>query len=196
MTRFAEGTTVSTEKSRAEIEKLIVRYGATSTAFMNGPGRALILFECKGRRIMFELPLPGVEEKRFQRDGRGSVRPSHKQYAAWEQACRQRWRALSLVIKAKLEAVESGITTFEDEFLAHIVMPEADPYNVRNGERHSVNVVDPHNVRNKPHDWLVHKCRTILKYSPTLVSVNSFHSSMRAIAPPPSKPSCAGCPDA
>jgi hypothetical protein len=40
------------------------------------------------------------------------------------QACRQRWRALALVIKAKLEAVESGITTFEDEFLAHIVMPD------------------------------------------------------------------------
>jgi hypothetical protein len=29
-----------------------------------------------------------------------------------------------LVIKAKLEAVASGITTFEDEFLAHIVMPD------------------------------------------------------------------------
>ncbi|WP_198651245.1 hypothetical protein [Salinicola sp. CPA57] len=42
---------------------------------------------------------------------------------AWEQACRQRWRALALVIKAKLEAVESGITMFEEEFLAHIVLP-------------------------------------------------------------------------
>jgi hypothetical protein len=31
---------------------------------------------------------------------------------------------LALVIKAKLEAVDSGITTFEDEFLAHIVMPD------------------------------------------------------------------------
>jgi hypothetical protein len=29
-----------------------------------------------------------------------------------------------LVIKAKLEAVEGGITTFEDEFLAHIVLPD------------------------------------------------------------------------
>ena len=30
---------------------------------------------------------------------------------------------LALVIKAKLEAVEAGITTFDEEFLAHIVMP-------------------------------------------------------------------------
>jgi hypothetical protein len=40
-----------------------------------------------------------------------------------EQACRQRWRALSLVIKAKLEAVEAQISTVETEFLAQIVLP-------------------------------------------------------------------------
>ena len=124
MARFAENTSVSVEKSRAEIEGLIVRYGATSTAFMNGPGRAMILFEAKGRRVMFELPLPSIEEKQFQRDGRGSLRSSEKLMDVWEQACRQRWRALALVIKAKLEAVASGITTFEDEFLAHIVLPD------------------------------------------------------------------------
>jgi hypothetical protein len=44
--------------------------------------------------------------------------------AEYEKATRQRWRALALVIKAKLEAVESGITIFEDEFLAHIVLPD------------------------------------------------------------------------
>lgn len=124
MAKFAENTSVSVEKSRAEIETLIVRYGATSTAFMNGPGRAMILFEAKGRRIMFELPLPDRAEKRFQRDGRGSTRSAERVTEAWEQACRQRWRALALVIKAKLEAVESGITSFEDEFLAHVVMPD------------------------------------------------------------------------
>ncbi len=42
----------------------------------------------------------------------------------WEQACRQRWRALALVIKAKLEAVSAGISVFEDEFLANIVLPD------------------------------------------------------------------------
>ena len=121
---FAEGTSVPVEKSRAEIEKLITRYGATSTAFMNGPGRSVIAFECKGRRVAFNLPLPTIEEKRFQKDGRGSVRTQQKRCEAWEQVCRQRWRALALVIKAKLEAVESGITEFEDEFLAHIVTPD------------------------------------------------------------------------
>lgn len=125
MARFAANTEVSVEKSRAEIERMIVRYGASQTAFMNAPGRALIMFEASERRIVFELPLPDISDKQFSRTpgGRQALTPERRM-AAWEQACRQRWRALALVIKAKLEAVESGITTFEDEFLAHIVMPD------------------------------------------------------------------------
>ena len=41
-----------------------------------------------------------------------------------EQACRQRCRALLLIIRAKLEAVESGMTTLESEFLANILLPD------------------------------------------------------------------------
>jgi hypothetical protein len=41
-----------------------------------------------------------------------------------DQAIRQRWRALLLVIKAKLEAVQGGITEFDAEFLPHIVLPD------------------------------------------------------------------------
>ena len=43
---------------------------------------------------------------------------------AYEQAVRQKWRALALVIKAKLEAVESGISVFEQEFLANIILSD------------------------------------------------------------------------
>lgn len=32
-------------------------------------------------------------------------------------------RSLCLCVKAKLEAVESGISSFESEFLAHFVVP-------------------------------------------------------------------------
>lgn len=41
-----------------------------------------------------------------------------------DQEKRRKWRALSLAIKAKLESVRSGIATFEEEFLPHIVMPD------------------------------------------------------------------------
>lgn len=46
-----------------------------------------------------------------------------QQEALWDQACRQRWRALALSIKAKFEAIAAGITEFEEEFLAYVVDP-------------------------------------------------------------------------
>ena len=37
---------------------------------------------------------------------------------------REKWRALFFSIKAKLVSVQSGIESFEDAFLAHVVMPD------------------------------------------------------------------------
>lgn len=120
---FAENTTVTVERSRAELERTLDRYGATSFAYLSEPGRAVVMFEAAARRIRFELPLPRKDEPRFTHHARGARTPAaaHEQ---WEQACRQRWRALNLAVKAKLEAVEAGISQFEDEFLAYIVLPD------------------------------------------------------------------------
>jgi hypothetical protein len=78
----------------------------------------------EARRVQFVLPLPdrGSDEFRYT-PNRGYERSDKDRAAAYEQAVKQKWRALALVVKAKLEAVESGITTFEEEFLAHIVLP-------------------------------------------------------------------------
>lgn len=119
MTRFAADTKVSTENSRAEIERTLRRYGCSHFGYSMAPDGAQIGFRMKELSILFRLPLPDMKD--FARDGRKHQRSPEKQMAAWEQACRQRWRALALAIKAKLESVETGITTFEQEFLAHVV---------------------------------------------------------------------------
>ena len=66
--------------------------------------------------------MPSTDE--FSHTPRNAKRTAAAQQAPWEQACRQGWRALLLIIKAKLEAVESGITTLESEFLANVVLPD------------------------------------------------------------------------
>jgi hypothetical protein len=122
--RYAVNTDVSCDRSRAEIEGIIRRYGASQFMYGWADDRAVIGFACKSRHVRFELPLPKRDDPDFAKTPAGRRHRSPvAQEAAWEQACRQRWRALALVIKAKLEAVETGITTFDDEFLAHIVLP-------------------------------------------------------------------------
>lgn len=124
MSKFASSTTVSSEKSRMEIERILARYGASSFMYGTTMDRAIIAFEAAGRRIKFDLPLPDRNAPEFKRTpAKRQIRSPEQQAQAYEQAIRQRWRALALVIKAKLEAVEAGITEFEEEFLAHIVLP-------------------------------------------------------------------------
>lgn len=123
MTRYAKDTGVSVANSKAEIERILERYGADQ--FMSGwtSEKAMIGFTMEGRQVRFVLPMPDKEDNRFTHHSRGRRTPDAA-LKEWEQACRQRWRALALVIKAKLEAVESGISVFEDEFLANIIMPD------------------------------------------------------------------------
>jgi hypothetical protein len=101
--RYARRTKVPVPRSRQELETLVLRYKADQfgSAFDREGGRAMVQFRIDQWLVRFILPLPSNSE----------------------QDQRQRWRALTLVVKAKLEAVESGITTFEEEFLPHIVMP-------------------------------------------------------------------------
>lgn len=122
--RYANNTDVPSDKSRAEIEQTLRRYGADGFMYGWEAGHAVVAFQMHGRRVRFDLPMPDPNDRQFTlTPAKKQRRSPAQQEAAYEQAVRQRWRALALVIKAKLEAVESGITEFEDEFLAHIALP-------------------------------------------------------------------------
>lgn len=112
---YAAETKVPVIQSRAEIERLLSRHKCSQ--FLCGTdydtGVARVQFKAYGRFVRFVINLP--DRKKFSSGSRGA--------AGWEQAERQKWRALLLVIKAKLESVENHIATFEEEFLAQIVMP-------------------------------------------------------------------------
>lgn len=124
MTTYAKDTDVSVEKSRAELETILRKYGSDSFGYMSEPKSAIIQFRANGKRVMFTLPMPDPKEKRFrQTPARQIPRTATEAEREWEQACRSSWRALVLCVRAKLEAVQRGITTFEAEFMAHIVLP-------------------------------------------------------------------------
>lgn len=121
MGRYAQKTKVPTNRSRDEIERVLVRYGATSFVYGWEGDAAVIGFTMEGVRIRLQVTMPGPEE--FAHDKRGRRRTKSAVEQSVSQAQRQRWRALKLVVQAKLEAVDSGISTVKDEFLAFIVLP-------------------------------------------------------------------------
>lgn len=111
---YAKDTAVPVARSRDEIERTLTRYGATAFSYGYDQDRAVVMFQAQGRRVRFDVLVPPLAEF-------GETRDAERARAQVE---RQRWRALLLVIKAKLEAVAVGIVTFEEEFLAHIVLPD------------------------------------------------------------------------
>ena len=127
MGKYAANTEVSEEKSRGEIEATLRRYGADAFSYGWEENRALIAFRANNRHIRFEISMPDRSDEQFTKyksRGYWYDRTEASAYNEWQKARKQRWRALALVVKAKLEAVDSGISEFEEEFLAHIVLPD------------------------------------------------------------------------
>jgi hypothetical protein len=103
MAEYASRTRVPADRTRLEIEALMRKRGADQFFSGGDLDRAMLAFRLNGRQIRFSLPL-----------GRRLS----------EQALRARWRAMLLVIKAKLQAIDIGILTIEDAFLADTVLPD------------------------------------------------------------------------
>lgn len=125
---YASQTMVSVERSKAEIERTLQRYGASQFIYGWDQSEAVIGFVVQGdeqmRQVRFKVRVPELRDFFTTANHRSRSRAAAEK--AWEQAQRQRWRALLLVIKAKLEAIEAGIATFEDEFLAYMMLPSGE----------------------------------------------------------------------
>jgi hypothetical protein len=119
--RYAEATEVPVTRSKQQVEALLVQHKAEGFHTGWDAQRDIIEFLWKGKQIRFVLPRPDRKDFKFTRSG--AWRNDRQITQAIEQAERQRWRALYLVIRAKLESVEAGIAVFEEEFMAFIVVP-------------------------------------------------------------------------
>jgi len=59
---YAQDTQVPVDRSKAEVERMLSRYGASAFASGWQGGKATLLFEANGRRIRFEIPMPTERE--------------------------------------------------------------------------------------------------------------------------------------
>lgn len=123
MSRFAEGTAVNVGASRDELERLLTRFGAT--AFQSGwdGEKAAVGFVAHGRQVRIVIAYPAPTERRFTHTATGRRRTADAAAAEYQAEIRRVWRALAMLVKAKLVAVTEGVVTFDEEFLAHMVLP-------------------------------------------------------------------------
>lgn len=123
-TQYAATTTVSVEKSQAEVQSILRKYGANRFGTMEDEGKAYVMFEFKGLAIQMDVPLPLRSD--FIKTDAGRSRKEVQITEAYEQAIKQKWRSLVLSVKSKLVAIETGVSTIEKEFLAFVRMPNGE----------------------------------------------------------------------
>ena len=120
---YAANTSVSFDRSIGEIVGMLKKAGAERIAQFEEPGAFTIQFALAERIIKFRVALPQASEMPA-RDGRNSLLSTAKRQEMADQRARQKGRALMLVVKAKLESVESKVETFEQAFFANVVMSD------------------------------------------------------------------------
>lgn len=120
---YAEGTSVPIEKSMSEIVALIKKAGAQRVGQVEEPESIAVQFFMRDRMLRFRVRLTQPSEIP-ERMGNGQHRTAGQRRERAGQRSKQRVRALLLVIKAKLESVESEVETFEEAFLANVVMSD------------------------------------------------------------------------
>ena len=125
MTRkYAQGTAVDATRSRIELEELVKRFGANQIMTYTDDGRAMVQFTARERLIRITLPIPSADSEYFTTSPTGRRRTDTAAEKAHTDEVRRRWRAMVLLVKAKLTAVQEGIVEFESEFLPHVVLSD------------------------------------------------------------------------
>lgn len=98
---YARRTKVPVDKTRMDIERLVKKYGAKGFASAWQDKSARVEFLCHNRHVRLTV---STDNKTAQDE-------------------REQWRALLLLVKAKLVAVDAKIATFEEAFIGEIVVP-------------------------------------------------------------------------
>jgi hypothetical protein len=122
---YAERTTVSSEKSKEELRKIIYKNEGSNFRIAEEDTKALLMFSLHDRIIRFIISFPSTSDF-MKPPKRGARRSKNSAEAAYEQERRRRWRSLILAIKAKFELVNGGIMSFEEEFLPYILLPSGE----------------------------------------------------------------------
>jgi hypothetical protein len=110
MARYANKTIVPMIRSKQQIEKALRDFGIEEMFWGTSPRGDGIGFKYKGRIYRRNVTMP--------------ARDNYSTQSKYEQAVRQRWRIMYMSLKMKLEEIEEGGISFEDQFLSMMALPD------------------------------------------------------------------------
>lgn len=118
----------SGDKAMAEIQRILQQFGCNKFGTMTDweAGTLLVQFEWKGQRVTFPANFKGYAAAWLKENHWNSRRASTKEQ--WEAKALEIgsiavFSILRDWIKAQVTAVETGLVSFEEVFMAHVLLP-------------------------------------------------------------------------
>lgn len=116
--RYAWGTKVPIEKSRAELMVLLAKHGVEDMATTHSAVRGdAVRFRIGERWFELAVARPSFEDVKVDY-ARVAGSWDDNRDAEW----RRRWRAQLMLLKMKLEFIETGESTVEAELMSHMLL--------------------------------------------------------------------------
>lgn len=120
--RYATKTEVTVSRSQEELRSLLLKYGVTSFGFAEQPGGAMLAFQVGDQNHRIFMPIRSGADPAFAYAGSRRRDAKGRKVAAVNEE-RARWRALVLVVKAKLEYAAILGQSIESAFTEYRVLP-------------------------------------------------------------------------
>lgn len=114
MGRYAEGTSVPVEKSRAEMIGTLGRFGVKKFGWDMQDNGDVLFFEVSGKQYRMTIARPKADDVPYN--------PRITQQTLIDREWMRRWRAHATMLKMRLEFAESGDSTTETELLPYLIL--------------------------------------------------------------------------
>lgn len=114
MGRYAEGTSVPVEKSRAEMIGTLGRFGVKKFGWDMQDSADILFFEVNGKSYRMEIVRPAPDDVAYN--------PRIDKKTLLDREWARRWRANAMMLKMRLEFAESGDSTAEVELLPYLLL--------------------------------------------------------------------------
>lgn len=100
----------------SELERLLLEHNVTIFGYERLEALAVVRFKMHDRKLRLVVTMPDWGDSKYTTTQTGYERsPKARQDLYWKDV-RSRWRAMKNLIAAKLDGIDAGITTFDDEF--------------------------------------------------------------------------------
>jgi hypothetical protein len=127
---YADGTKVAESKSKTEIDSMLQKWRAESIMVGEHDGIGVVAFKMNGRFVQMRVRTPSeadalkanpkLKDRRYLERDELARQGKLREWVLAERA--RRWRCLVLILKAKFTSVENAVESFEEAFLAHMLI--------------------------------------------------------------------------